>query len=248
MVTRPDPHSWPADRGGPLRRWRSRAAWSIGAVLVASAAVLIPLTCSGPESQTVAAPREMPSPADSVLAARLMVSVRGADPVLCGLAARALDQGWWSDGPRVEVGVSDSPAVREVVDWAFALHEDAGAVPGLAAGLSDADPCVRRLSARLLGRTRVPEATAALRKALGSADPATREMAAMGLGHAEDSGSLESLVAALGDPDAEVRLAAAWALGEIENPAAIEPLADILANDDAASVREAAAWALGEIE
>lgn len=226
----------------------TRTDWVLGALAVALLALLIPLTCSGPESESVARARETATPADSALAARLLAGVRGADPIVCGLAARALDQGWWSDRPRVAAGVSDEPGVREVVEWALSQGRDAGAVRPLAAGLADPDPCVRRLAARVLGRTRSSEASAALRSALGSTDPAEREMAAVGLGYAEDSAALPALIGALGDIEAQVRIAAAWALGEIEDPAAIEPLAETLAGDDAASVREAAAWALGEIE
>jgi HEAT repeat protein len=209
---------------------------------------LVPLTCSGPESESVAAGREAVSPADSALASRLLAGARGADPVICGLAARALDQGWWGDGPRMEVGVSDELVAREVVEWALSDREDSGGVAILAAALADPDPCVRLLGARVLGRTSAPQAVAALSRALASANPAEREMAAVGLGYAEDPSTIPALVEALEDSDVDVRIAAAWALGEIEDPVAIEPLTKTLAADDAALVREAAAWALGEIE
>lgn len=227
---------------------RAHAAWVLVALAGALLAILIPLTCGGREPESVASARETVSPADSALAARLVAGVRGADAIVCGLAARALDQGWWGDGPRVEAGVSDEPGDREVVEWALSHREDAGAVGPLSAALADPDPCVRRLAARVLGRTRTPEAAAALRRALGSADPAEREMGAVGLGFAEDSVALSVLIDALGDAEARVRIAAAWALGKIEDPAAIEPLTDALVNDGDAPVREAAAWALGEIE
>ncbi len=227
---------------------RARAAWVLAALAGAGWAALVPLTCSGPESESVAAARETVSPADSALAARLLAGARGADPVICGLAARALDQGWWSDGPRVEVGVSDEPGAGQVIEWALSHREDDGGVSTLAAALADTDPCARRLAARVLGRTSAPQAVAALSRALASANPSEREMAAVGLGYAEDPATIPVLVEALEDPDVDVRVAAAWALGEIEDPAAIEPLAERLAADESAPVREAAAWALGEIE
>lgn len=209
-------------------------------------ALTLPLTCSGPESNGVAATR--PVPADSALAARLVEAARGAHPVVCGLAAKALDQSWWGDGMEIEPGVSDDPASGEVIDWALAPGGSAGAVGPLAGALADTDPCVRRVAARVLGRSRSPAAVEALRGGLGSAVPGEREMAAVGLGFAEDMATLPDLVEALGDPEPGVRVAAAWALGQLESPEAIPSLAEALARDQEAGVREAAAWALGEIE
>jgi hypothetical protein len=227
--------------GSPARLWAIAAA-------TAFLAVTIPLTCSGPESNGVAATRPAAGIADSTLAMRLIQAARGSDPVICGLAARALDRGWWNGGMEIEPAVSDDPVSSQVVEWILAPGEAAGAIAPLAAALADPDPCVRRLAARVLGRTGAPEAAAALRRSLGSAAPGEREMAAVGLGFAEDGAALTGLIAALEDPEPRVRIAAAWALGEIESPDAIPPLAETLARDEEAQVREAAAWALGEIE
>ncbi len=221
--------------------------WAMGGAL-ALLALALPLTCSGPDSNGVAATRPSAAAADSALATRLVDAARGADPVVCGLAARAMDHGWWESGMGIEPGVSDDPVSGEVIDWALAPREAVGAVAPLAAVLADPDPCVRRLAARVLGRSRSPEAVVALRRALDSATAGEREMGAVGLGFAEDAAALPDLVEALRDPEPRVRLAAAWALGEIESPDAIPPLVDTLARDEEAGVREAAAWALGEIE
>jgi HEAT repeat protein len=221
--------------------------FALGAGL-ALLALGLPLTCNGPDSNGVAATRSTAATADSALARRLVEAARGADPVVCGLAARALDQGWWDGGMRVEPAVADDPTAREVIGWALNPREAPAAVGPLGAALADQDPCVRRLAARVLGRAGGPEALAALRRALGSAAPREREMAAIGLGFAEDEATLPDLIEALRDPEPEVRVAAAWALGEIESPEAIPPLTEALAGDEEAGVREAAAWALGEIE
>ncbi|HKY60741.1 MAG TPA: HEAT repeat domain-containing protein [Gemmatimonadota bacterium] len=221
--------------------------WALG-VGIALLGLGFPLTCGGPESNGVAATQPGADAADSTQAARLIEAARGAHPVICGLAARALDRGWWGDGLRIEPAVSDEPVSREVVDWTLAVREGDGAVGPLAAVLADPDPCVRRLAARVLGRTESPEAAAALRWALDASSPGEREMAAVGLGFAGDDAAVAELVGALRDTEPKVRVAAAWALGQIESPDAIPPLAEALARDREAEVREAAAWALGEIE
>lgn len=235
-------HTRPArSDAGSARLWGSAAA-------LALLAVGLPLMCSGPDSNGVAATRTTRAAADSAMARRLVEAARGADPVVCGLAARALDQGWWDGGMRVEPAVADDPAAREVVGWALHPREAPAAVGPLAAALADSDPCVRRLAARVLGRAGGHEALAALQRALGSTSPGEREMAAVGLGFAEEEEAIPALVEALRDREPRVRIAAAWALGEIESPDAIPPLAEALARDEEAQVREAAAWALGEIE
>ncbi|HET6343156.1 MAG TPA: hypothetical protein VFG78_13345, partial [Gemmatimonadota bacterium] len=79
--------------------------------LAAGLAVLVltlPLTCDGPDSNGVAATRSTAA-ADSALARGLVEAARGAEPVVCGLAARALDQGSWDGGMRVEPAVADDP-------------------------------------------------------------------------------------------------------------------------------------------
>lgn len=154
------------------------------------------------------------APADS-LAADLLARVRGLDPVACELAARAVrSRNWWG-GP-AEPAASDDPRVAEIVRWALDAGGP-GAVPVLAAGLADADPCVRRVAAIRLGRIEDPAATGALVRALGSPQAGEREAAALGLGIAEDPEAVPALVRALeGDDSPRVRRAAAWALGELD--------------------------------
>ena len=161
------------------------------------------------------------------------------------MAIRSLGIGWgWR-------GSQHAPDARveqqELIRWATGRPKQGGAVPALAAGLADADPCVRRMAARLLGRMRTPESTRALLDALSSPDPATRRLGAIGLGYAEDRTTVDPLLQALDDGDAGVRATAAWALGEVEDPRALPALTRLLARDPDPDVRRAAAVAIGDL-
>lgn len=223
------------------------------AALLLSAVVVV---CRAGEPGPAAQAAE-PAIASDTLAASLLATVRGADPVVCELAVRAVDgrHGWSSTVDElVGVGAPLSPLQRATVRWA--IHDrntgpgdrDPAAIDPLAAGLRDADPCVRRMAALKLGRMRQPRAVSALLAALAAPDPGLRAAGALGLGYAEDAATIGELGAALGDASPQVRATAAWALGAIEDERAIPQLLPVLARDEDADVRMAAAWALGEIE
>lgn len=175
----------------------------------------------------------------------LLSAVRGATPLACELIVRSVGQGWfsggWSRAPDAERDV------REQARWAAERRDDPSIVPTLRAGLEDADACVRRASARLLGSTRHPAAIEALLDALQSPNPVTRQLAAVGLGYADDLDAVDPLLRVLRDDDAAVRTAAAWALGRIEDRRAVAPLTSLLLDDPDPAVRRAAALALGDI-
>ena len=171
-----------------------------------------PPPLNGAPAQSVAS--DALAPADS-LAADLLDRIRGLDPVACELASRAVrSQNWW--GGQAEPAASDDPMVAAIVSWAL----DAGgpsAVPVLGGGLSDPDPCVRRVAAIRLGRIEDPAALDRLRRSLESTNADEREVAALGLGISENPEAVPALVGRLeGDESPRVRRAAAWALGEIE--------------------------------
>lgn len=75
--------------------------------------------------------------------------------------------------------------------------------------LSDADAEVRERAARALGRHRLQEAAAALRRALRDEDGEVRERAAWALGRIGDDTAVDSLLELLHDPVQEVRERAA---------------------------------------
>jgi len=184
---------------------------------------------------------------DTAALSRLFAVVRGADPLVCELAARTADgrHGWWSSRSGDALQVDSSAAA--VLRWVQDDRQGGALVPRLTGGLRDADPCVRRLSAAMLGRTHHASAQAALRDALGDATAHTRAVAALGLGLAEDRAAVQLLVRRLGDASTDVRRAAAWALGAIEDKAAMLPLIELLQRDPDARVRQAAAWAIGQV-
>jgi hypothetical protein len=187
---------------------------------------------------------------DSARVRALLQVARGANPVLCEMAAMTVDgrSGWSSrmDGDFRPGGSADSLA-GSAVAWVHHQDVDATSVPLLRTALADSDWCVRRLAAPLLARVHHASAVQAMLAALAASDASTREMGALALGFAEDRGSVSPLVARLRDDSPRVRATAAWALGEIERREAVRPLVDVLGDTDAL-VRESAARALGEIE
>lgn len=162
------------------------------------------------------ADRERTTPADPADATRLVEAIRGADPVICELAARAVRSrdGFWGSTPH-PAAVAD-PEVQRIVEFAVG-SEGAGTEEVLAGALSDADPCVRRIAAMRLGRIGTDIAHARLAEALESGSAAAREAAAVGLGISDDPRAIPALVRRLEeDDDVRVRRAAAWAMGKID--------------------------------
>lgn len=219
----------------------------VGATLAATRAnerlVILPF----PVAMKQAAPERQGMDVPRVRA--LLDAARGSNAVACELAAVAVDGHSWSsngmDGSFRAGGSGDSVA-RDVASW---IHHDvdAASVPLLRTAIADADWCVRRLAAPLLGRVHDPSAMQAMQAALGASDAGTREMAALALGFAEDVRTIPQLAARLRDDAPRVRATAAWALGEIDRREAAPPLIDALRDADAL-VRESAARALGEVE
>ena len=187
---------------------------------------------------------------DSARVRGLLQAARGANTVICEMAAVTVDgRSGWSSGMDGDfrAGASTDSLARDIVTWVQRRVVDATAVPMLRAALADPDWCVRRLAAPLLAQVRDASAAQAMLAALASAEAGTREMGALALGLAEDPRPTEPLVARLRDDSPRVRATAAWALGEIEQRETVRPLIDALGDTDAL-VRESAARALGEIE
>jgi len=228
----------------PRRRaYRLGLLSGISLALVAAAGLAL-----GPVNRTP--PAAAPAPEGSLgqddvaKVTAMLAGVRGAAPLTCEMTARNLRGNFWDRGMEP---VAD-PEVRALANWAGRDIEDPAVVPILRPALADPDQCVRRIAARLLGRTEAPEAAVALLDSFRSSDSTVREMAALGLGVGEPREALDPLLAAVrSDPARGVRLMAVWAVGELEQARAVEPLLRVLTDRDPA-FRRAAASALGEIE
>jgi hypothetical protein len=214
-----------------------------GALFVAATMALTPDFSGG------AARAQQPVSDERAALTALLASARGSNMLMCALAARAIDQTFhWGDfRPGYDPRGLETRAVRETLRITFDPLRDPGVIATLQPALRDADPCVRRLAAPLLGRLRHPRALIALRQLVRDANPETREAAALGLGFAGHADAVADLMPVLRDATPEVRIAAAWALGEIESRTAVQPLVGRLDDADP-RVRATAAWALGRIE
>ena len=188
---------------------------------------------------------------DSAYAVAAVEAMRGANPLLCELAARAVEgrNGWGGmDHSGSGSDLEADAQMRDVERWLNGGMRNARSIIApLTPRLRDPDRCVRRAAATLLGRTRDDGAVSALLAALGSEDVGARQAAAIGLGFADKERAVQPLSRALADADAGVRSNAAWALGEIESRDAVPALVNAMKDGDA-RVRRNAAWALGEIE
>jgi len=183
---------------------------------------------------------------DSTYAVQALDAVRGLSPLACDMVVRSLGQGWWGEHDRQP---DTNPQHIELQRWMTGPSSDPAAVTPLANALSDTDPCVRRVGARLLGHNRHPSAVEALLRALASSAGQSRTAAAIGLGVARQRNTVPRLIAALREDETpSVRAAAAWALGEIDDPRATPVLIQALERDSYPAVRQAAAWALGEMQ
>lgn len=226
-----------------MTRFTLLAATAAGGALFAAATLALTPDLHRAQAQTP----ERATERGAVTA--VLTGARGANPVMCALAARALDQSmhWGDFRPGYDPRGLEARAVRETLRVAFDVLHDPSVVDVLRPALGDPDACVRRVAAPLLGRLRHPDGLQALRRAVRDPSAVTRETAALSLGFSGDALAVPDLVATLRDATPEVRIAAAWALGEIESKTALQPLVAALEDTDA-RVRATSAWALGRIE
>jgi hypothetical protein len=224
-----------------------RALPIVGAFAIG--AVAAPFVAHVGTTAEIAAPVAQAVADDTASLARLLSDVRGAPPLFCELAARAVDgRVWWGNsgsGPGGPLEVDSSAAA--LIRWVHTEHRDPRIVPRLASALRGPDACSRRIAGLMLGHVDHPSAHAALMSAIDDDNAATRNAAVIGLGIAEHQPALRPLIARLRDASAEVRRSSAWALGELEQKEAMLPLIELLGRDSDARVRQAAAAAIGKV-
>jgi HEAT repeats len=135
--------------------------------------------------------------------------IRGANAIQCEVVLSSFNS--WS---------SSRAPDRDSVAWnvSMVIHRRIASeqlVPDLVTAMRSPDDCVSRVAARLLGRSRLAPARAALLAALRDENASIRRLAAIGIGFSDDTTASAPLVRALADRDERVRAAAAWALGAV---------------------------------
>jgi HEAT repeat protein len=185
---------------------------------VAAAVVILPLAMKArevgsaraslvPLGTSVSEEKEPQATASDVQA--YLEGLRGANAIQCEIALSSFNS--WS---------SSRAPDRDSVAWnvATVIHRRIASeqiVAELVAAMRSPDNCVARIAARLLGRSKLAAARAALRTALRDENAQVRRLGAIGIGFSDDSTASSHLVRALADSDERVRAAAAWALGAV---------------------------------
>ncbi|HEU5219874.1 MAG TPA: HEAT repeat domain-containing protein [Gemmatimonadales bacterium] len=184
---------------------------------------------------------------DSARVEAFFGALRATDPMICEMITDQVGNFWNSEGDE-GVGSLDGGARR----WEPVRDSLAGGVTDPAAqrrvlrSLNDDDVCIRRLAAKMMGRS-TPSATPALRDALRSPTPRIREAAALAMGHADDKEFKDDLDRATRDDNPAVAAMATWALGELELPETVGRMIELTGSREI-RVRRAAVWGLGQIE
>src|SRR3954465_8020341 len=131
--------------------------------------------------------------------AALLPPARGAPPVICSLASRALrGYGWGngSDAPSTPLRYAFAPSVDNDDDDD---NDGRDALPAadmqqLFAALGSDDACVREMSTRLIGNERAAVVSDEPLKRLSAPDAGLRTIAALGLGLVEAPAAVDPLV------------------------------------------------------
>jgi hypothetical protein len=229
-----------------VRTGNSRPALRGSVVAMLGVGALLVCTGTRALNSTIGFRPSQQTPAqDSAHVQALLSKVRGSDATICQLIGRALDNRWGNFS-----GFMMDPLTfgdDELLEWLNTSAVGRHLLPVLRRSLADADDCVRRTSARLLGRSRVTDLAEDLSAELTSSNAATREAALLALGYFDRPSGLDAARRALRDADMTVRIAAAWTLGMIESRDAIGALTEA-ARDNDVRMRRTVAWALGTIE
>lgn len=186
--------------------------------------------------------------------AELVIAVTDPDPVVRGIAIRAVGE-MAPDVPGAVPALTtrfpEGEAIQATAKFGPAAAE---AVPALRSMLKYADPAVRWQAARALGKIGEPALPALadlMRLAESDPDPSVREHAAEAMGDIGPAAAagIPSLVKALGDKVARVRRDAVRSLGQM-GPAAKAALADVrrATEDPDENVKKAAQGAVRLID
>lgn len=184
---------------------------------------------------------------DSLRAATMLNALRNGDPLICELLVENIGNHWSShdgSGQFQDARVT----LESAKDSVHGRIGGEGTIKLLLATLETDDPCVRRVAAEWLGRSRVDDAR--LLQQLDVRSTRTRSAAAyaIGVGHkTHGAAGRRALEKLLRDGGSEDGAMAAWALGEIEDSASAPALMQALRSPHA-PVRLASVDALGSLE
>ena len=224
-----------------VRRIAPRAALALGVAVVALVGAV---TACAMEARGERGPSAAD---DSVSAAAVLAAVRGEPPLACSFTARTFENRW---GSPHRLGGPDAAALDDAqasaFDWAMGDRISTDVLPMLQRAMGDADACVRRIAAQLVGRIGGKDLADRLRSELTATDATRREMAVLALGYSGEKTSESALASVATDAEPRVRRTAAWALGRTDNDAAVSPLVGMLRDADA-MVRVNAALSLGSL-
>ena len=154
--------------------------------LIVAAAGLVGVAGAVTRHRTGPAPGHAPGP-DSSQVRRFLGALESADPAICDEVADSYGNFWWGDGP-AEIGALGDrpPGLRPGRDSLRQPVSDPGALRLLASDLGAANPCVRRVAAKMLGHG-WPATRSVLAEAVRQSDVRVREAALLALGVADDS-------------------------------------------------------------
>jgi HEAT repeat protein len=214
--------------------------------------------------------------ADSARVASFLTALGRTDPVVCQMISDQIGNFWMSGEGGLGRFTDDPDLTQGAKDSLSGSVSDPRAITLLISTLSTNDACVRRVAAKLLGRSavtndvlrnlltnpssRIREAAAfaagenerhelrgPLEHQLGDSVPGPAAMAAWALGELQDPASEQALIEAVHSTAPRVRLAGVWALGELQDASAAREVVPMLRDPDSA-MRATAAEALGEMK
>lgn len=170
-----------------------------------------------------------------------------SEPMICQDVSDAFGNFWWGHRDAGIGELGDMPAgLRARRDMLRERITAPDALELLGTRLNTPSACVRRVAARMLGRS-WPASRMVVLDALAAQEPRRREAALLALGEAEDGSTRDLLERGIGDADPTVAAMAAWAVGQLEDAKSLPVLRRAVGHRDG-RVQRAAIWALGEIE
>jgi HEAT repeat protein len=185
---------------------------------------------------------------DSARVESYLTAVRAMEPMYCEMLVDQVGNFWNSSGDfRIGLLAESNRNWEEARDSLYGATTNPAALRREVRGLDDANACVRRAAAKLLGRSG-PAGYNAIREALRSGSERVREAAALAAGQNDEATALaDDILRATRDQSPNVVAMATWALSEFEKPEYLNRLAELTKHSDV-RVRRAAVHGVGHIE